>query len=60
MGEIVNLRTARKDKARREREAAAEANRVAHGAPKRDRRKADAERRLAEARHEAHRITDET
>jgi hypothetical protein len=60
MGDVVNLRAARKDKARREREAAAEANRVAHGTPKRDRRKADAERRLTDKRHEAHRITDET
>jgi len=34
MAEIVNLRRARKAKARAEKEKAAEANRVAHGTPK--------------------------
>ena len=34
MAEIVNLRRARKAKARAEKDKTAEANRVAHGAPK--------------------------
>ena len=34
MGEIVNLRHARKKKARGEKEEAAEANRLLHGTPK--------------------------
>ena len=34
MGEIVNLRRARKAKARDEKEKAADANRVLHGTPK--------------------------
>jgi hypothetical protein len=43
MAEIVNLRQARKAKARSEKDKTAEANRVAHGTPK-------ALRNLAEAR----------
>ena len=34
MAEIVNLRTRRKNKAKAEKEKAAEANRVLHGTPK--------------------------
>jgi hypothetical protein len=34
MAEIVNLRRARKEKARAEKEKTAEANRIAHGTPK--------------------------
>jgi hypothetical protein len=34
MAEIVNLRRARKDKARAQKDKAAEANRAAHGTPK--------------------------
>ena len=34
MAEIVNLRRARKDKARAEKEKTAEANRISHGTPK--------------------------
>ena len=37
MAEIVNLRRARKAKARGEREKIADANRIAHGTPKRER-----------------------
>jgi hypothetical protein len=43
MAEIVNLRRARKTKARAEKDKTAQANRVAHGTPK-------AVRNLAEAR----------
>ncbi len=53
MSEIVNLRRARKAKARRERETAAEANRARHGVAKSVRNlakaRADKERRTAEA-----------
>ena len=45
MAEIINLRRARKAKARTEEDKMAEANRVAHGTPK-------ALRNLAEARAE--------
>ncbi len=45
MAEIINLRRIRKNQARAEKEKAAQANRVAHGAPK-------ATRKLAEARDE--------
>ncbi|HVV27595.1 MAG TPA: DUF4169 family protein [Rhizomicrobium sp.] len=45
MAEIVNLRRARKARARTEKQAAAEANRLLHGTPK-------AVRKLEEARRE--------
>lgn len=52
MGEIVNLRQARKRAARGEREAAAERNRISHGTGK-------AERKAAEARSlQANRFLD--
>jgi hypothetical protein len=49
MGEIVNLRQARKTKARGERERQAEANRAKHGRSKADKRLAD----LARQKHDA-------
>jgi hypothetical protein len=55
MGELVNLRRARKNRARREREAEAQANRTAHAIPKRDRALADAQRRIEAQRLDAHR-----
>lgn len=55
MAEIVNLRIARKRKARQERRRVAEENRIRHGVAGHERRIAEAEReRLAKA-HEAHR-----
>jgi hypothetical protein len=45
MADLINLRRARKAKAKAEKDKAAEANRVAHGTPK-------ALRTLAEARRE--------
>lgn len=44
MAEIVNLNRARKAKARREKEKAADANRLRHGTPKRERDLAKAQR----------------
>jgi hypothetical protein len=58
MGEIINLRRARKRKRRLGEEAAAAANRVAFGAPKTAERKARAERELAERRLDGHRLAD--
>jgi hypothetical protein len=56
MAEIVNLRRARKSKARGEREKAAEANRVHHGTPKRVRGAAKAESDKASRTLESHRL----
>ena len=58
MGEIINLRRARKRKRRLGEEAAAAANRVAFGAPKTAERKARAERERAERRLDGHRLAD--
>lgn len=55
MAEIVNLRNARKRKARQERQRVVEENRIRHGLTGHQRRAAKVEReRLAKA-HEAHR-----
>lgn len=62
MAEVVNLRLARKAKARAGREADAAANRAAHGRPKAERDLAEARAELEIRRVEAHRLieTDET
>jgi len=54
MGEIVNLRRARKQRDRRAKEEAAQSNRVVHGRSKSERRLTEAERRLDSARLEGH------
>jgi hypothetical protein len=59
MAEIVNLRRARKSKARDEREKAAAANRVLHGTPKHARNAAKAGNEKAVRIIEAHRIEPE-
>lgn len=59
MAEIVNLRQARKKKARAEKAALADANRVKHGTPKSLRDRASAEKAKAESAHEGHRLGDE-
>jgi hypothetical protein len=56
MAEIINLRRARKDKARAAREAAAAENRVRHGRSRADKRAGDAADELARRRHEGHRL----
>ena len=56
MGEIVNLRRARKRKERQREEAVADQNRIVFGRSKAERRLTQAERATAEANLEAHRI----
>jgi len=55
LGDLVNLRRARKQRRRAEEEAAAAANRIAHGVGKAAKREARAERELAERALEGHR-----
>lgn len=55
MAEIVNLKRARKKKARAEKEKKAAANRVAFGRTREEKQKSDAERALEAARHLGHR-----
>jgi hypothetical protein len=55
MGEIVNLRKARKRQAAKNAEMEAAAHRVTFGVSKSARKKAEAERALAKGRLEAHR-----
>ncbi len=54
MGEIVNLRMARKRKARAETERAAEQNRITFGRTKQDRTLTKAEQNLAAKQLDAH------
>jgi hypothetical protein len=58
MAEIVNLRLARKRKARTEKDVAAEANRRKFGQSKAEREKQAAERQLAERRIDGHKRED--
>jgi hypothetical protein len=58
MGEIVNLRRARKRQASAKAEAEAAANRVAFGVSRSARSGAETERAAAERRFEAHRRLD--
>jgi hypothetical protein len=59
MAEIVNLRRARKAKAKAEKEKTAEANRVTHGTPKAARDLAKAKTELAAKRLESSRLADD-
>jgi hypothetical protein len=54
MAEVVNLRRARKDRAKREKEAQAQENRVAFGRTKAERELTDAQKRLEAAKLDAH------
>ncbi|MFE1603061.1 DUF4169 family protein [Methylobacterium sp. ID0610] len=56
MGEVVNLRQARKAKAKQAEEAKAAENRVAFGRPKKAKTLAEAKRAIEVARHEGHRL----
>jgi hypothetical protein len=61
MAEIINLRQARKNKARAEKEARAEQNRISFGRTKAEKKVTKAEQDLASSRLEAHkRDPDET
>jgi hypothetical protein len=60
MTEVVNLRQARKRKARADRESKAAENRVAFGRTKAERRLADAGNDLERRRLDLHRRDDET
>jgi hypothetical protein len=55
MGDVVNLRSARKRQARAKAASEAAANRIAHGVSKKLKTEAEAERTLASKRLEAHR-----
>lgn len=55
MAEIVSLRAARKEKARTERDAIAEANRLKFGRSKAEKAKAAAEKSITEKKIDAHR-----
>ncbi len=59
MAEIINLRRARKAKARAEKDKTAEANRVAHGTPKTLRNLAEARKDMGEQRLSGHRLENE-
>lgn len=54
MGEVLNLRRARKARERSEKAQAAEANRIAFGRTKAERRASEAQNELERARLEAH------
>jgi hypothetical protein len=56
MAEIINLRRARKGKARAEKEKTAEANRIAHGTPKALRKLEEARQEKARQRLSGHRL----
>jgi hypothetical protein len=60
MAEIVNLRQARKRKARADKEARATENRVAFGRTKEERTLSEARKDLETRRLEAHKRDDET
>ena len=54
MAELVNLRRARKERAKREKEAQAQENRIAFGRTKAERELTDAQKRLEAAKLDAH------
>jgi hypothetical protein len=56
MGEVINLRRARKDRDKRVREQKADANRIGFGRAKSERVLTEAEARIARARLDAHRL----
>jgi hypothetical protein len=56
MSEIINLRQARKARAKADKEKTAKANRVLHGTPKSLRKLPDAAKSQAEQAHLGHRL----
>ncbi|HEY3776765.1 MAG TPA: DUF4169 family protein [Rhizomicrobium sp.] len=59
MGDIVNLRRAKKAKAREDTQKQADANRAKHGTPKASRTASDAENKRAARAVDAHRREQE-
>ena len=59
MGEIVNLRRARKQKARTAAEANASANRLQHGRSKAEKQLTQAEKEAAERKLDGHKRNDD-
>ena len=59
MAELINLRRARKAKARSEKDKTAQANRVAHGTPKALRKLSEAQKDKAEQRLSGHKLKDD-
>ena len=59
MAEIINLRQARKQKARAEKEARANENRTAFGRTKAEKNLSQAERDLAKSRLDSHKRDDD-
>ncbi len=59
MAEIINLRQARKQKARADKEARAEQNRISFGRTKAEKNLTKAEQDMAKSRLEAHKRDDE-
>jgi hypothetical protein len=57
MAEIINLRDARKAKARSEKEAKAADNRIAFGRPKKAKTLAEAKKAIEVSRHEGHKLS---
>jgi hypothetical protein len=58
MAEIINLRRARKGKARAEKDKTAQANRIAHGTPKALKKLEEARQEQVKERLSAHRLED--
>jgi len=58
-GNVVNLRTFRKQKERADRDAVAEENRARHGRTKIEKRLEDAERGAAERAHDGRKLAPE-
>lgn len=58
MADIINLRRARKDKARAEKETKAAENRARFGRPRRERMSTEATRELQDRKLDAHRRED--
>ncbi|MBX9932456.1 MAG: DUF4169 family protein [Methylobacterium sp.] len=56
MAEIINLRAARKAKARGEKEAKAEENRILFGRPKKAKTLAERKKAIEVSRHEGHKL----
>ena len=56
MAEIINLRQVRKAKARGEKDAQAETNRILFGRPKKAKTLAEAKRVIEVSRHEGHKL----